>query len=87
MNRPMITRMHICCFENPNGFGLERDLQKYPDRLCILDEEKDIVFDKMSKKPSVREFGSDEFNFTLLEYCNFIKNNSNYKEDNRRSRE
>ena len=46
------------------------------------DEEKDIVFDKMSKKPSVREFGSDEFNFTLLEYCNFIKNNSNYKEDN-----
>ena len=45
MNRQMITRMHICCFENPNGFGLERDLQKYPDRLCVLDEEKDIVID------------------------------------------
>lgn len=43
-NKPMIARIHICCFESFNN-NLKTDLQKYLDRLCIIDEEKDIVVD------------------------------------------
>ena len=44
-----IARLHICNFENYNENILKMNLQKYPDRLCIIDDENDIVIDVETK--------------------------------------
>ena len=40
-----MARLHICCFENFDDKRLKYDLEKFPDRLCVIDEDKDIVVD------------------------------------------
>ena len=40
-----ISKMHICPFEKYDNSRLKFDLEKYKDRLCVVDENKDIVVD------------------------------------------
>lgn len=44
-NKPRITKLHICCFEKYNENILKMNLEKYPERLCIIDAEKNFVID------------------------------------------
>ena len=40
-----IAKIHICSFENYDENILKYNLEKYPDRICVIDEQKDIVVD------------------------------------------
>ena len=40
-----IAKIHICSFENYNANILKYNLEKYPERICVIDEQKDIVVD------------------------------------------
>lgn len=47
--RPLIARVHICCFDKFDETILKTDLNEYPDRLCIVDEENDMIIDVETK--------------------------------------
>lgn len=40
-----MAKMHICPFEKYDETRLKFDLEKYKERLCVIDENKDIVID------------------------------------------
>ena len=44
-----VAKIHICVFEKNNENQIKIDIQKYPDRLCVIDEEKNIVIDVQTK--------------------------------------
>lgn len=44
-----ISRIHICVFEKNNENKIKIDTQKYPDRICVIDEEKNIAIDVQTK--------------------------------------
>lgn len=43
--KPRITKLHICCFEKYNENILKMNLEKYPERLCVIDDINNIVVD------------------------------------------
>lgn len=44
-NKPRITKLHICCFEKYSENILKMNMEKYPERLCIIDDANNIVID------------------------------------------
>ena len=44
-----ITKLHICSFEKYDDRYLKKDLEKYPERLCIIDDQTNIVIDVETK--------------------------------------
>lgn len=44
-----IARIHICTIEKADGNNIKLDLQNYPERLCVIDEENSIVIDVETK--------------------------------------
>ena len=44
-----VAKIHICVFEKNNENQIKIDTQKYPDRICVIDEGKNIVIDVQTK--------------------------------------
>lgn len=44
-NKVRIAEIHICSFEKTDGKGFKFNTMKYPERLCVIDENKGIAID------------------------------------------
>lgn len=48
-NKIRIAKIHICSFEKVNDKDFKFNVEKYPERLCVIDENRDIVVDVETK--------------------------------------
>jgi len=54
-----VVNIHICCFDRGEKDKFKLDFNKYPTRLCVIDEEKEVAIDveTMHQYPYIKTVG------------------------------